>query len=137
MKKIKLLKGFAFAALVTAAVMLGNSCVKPKECKANITVYDTTGSVPQSGVTVKLYATVNGNTADLKAEAITDGEGKVSFTFKLPAIMDIDAQKPNCTIVPPSYNSSGQYVHGQYCHGKGIIKLEEGKTTDKSVNLKD
>ena len=54
--------------------------------------------------------------------------------------MDIDATKINCTVVPPSVLIVGtdtSNVIGQYCHGKSIIKFEEGETTLKSVNLKD
>jgi hypothetical protein len=136
MKKIKLFSGFILVVALTAVVFLGNSCAKPKPCKAIITVYDTTGSVPQANVHIKLFANVNGNVADLKAEGDTDSDGKVSFTFKLPAILDIDALKATCTVVPPS-TTAGVYSPGKYCHGKSIIKLEEGKTIEKSVNLKD
>lgn len=136
MKKIKLFSGFILALAAGAVLFLGSSCNKPKPCKAIITIYDTTGSVPQANVHIKLYANVNGNVADLKAEGDTDTDGKVSFTFKLPAILDIDALKASCTVVPPS-TSGGVYTPGKYCHGKGIIKLEEGKTIEKTVNLKD
>ena len=137
MKKIKLFSGFVLVIAITAIVFVGNSCKKPQPCKSIITIYDTTGSIPQAGVHVKLFANVNGTTADLKAEGDTDSEGKLALTFKLPAILDIDAQKPSCTVVAPTYTTGNVYVPGKYCHGKGIIKLEEGKTIEKSVNLKD
>ncbi|MFL5753812.1 MAG: hypothetical protein ACJ76F_10430 [Bacteroidia bacterium] len=136
MKKIKLFSGFIVALAVMGIIFISNSCAKPKPCKAIITIYDTTGTVPQANVHIKLFANVNGSVADLKAEGDTDSDGKLSLTFKLPAILDIDALKANCTVVAPT-TTAGVYVPGKYCHGKGIIKLEEGKTIEKSVNLKD
>ena len=118
-------------AVITTIAIFGNSCGKPKPCKGTITVYDTTGVVPQSGVLVKLYSTVttpSGGTAtaDLKWQGTTDGSGIVSFTFKLPAIMDIRAERESCVPKP---------ITKYYCIGTGIIKLEEGKTIEKKVRL--
>jgi hypothetical protein len=75
-----------------------------------------------SGVEVRLFANVKTSTntvkvADVKASGITDQSGKVSFIFKLPAIFDINASVGTATTT-------------------AIIKLEEGKTTDKTVDLK-
>ncbi len=130
MRKIKLypvlIIGFSLLFLLFTAA----KCNRHRDCKASITVLDSLGTVPQVGVNVKLYATVTTSsggttTADLKAEGVTDSNGKVFFTFKLPAIMDIKADKPNCVS-----------AIGKWCTGKGIIKLEEGKTTEKIVYLK-
>ncbi len=134
MKKIKFYSVLVLSITMLIALVVGNSCNKPKECKAEITVLDSAGVIPQAGVTVKLYATVttqtgSTTTADLKAEGVTDTYGKVFFTFKLPAIMDIQAQK-NCVTIPPNPGP------GTYCAGKGIIKLEEGNTTSKNVYLR-
>jgi hypothetical protein len=140
------MKKFSFFTILITLIMggvfiLSSSCNKPKPCKGIITVLDTTGAVAEAGVVVKLYATVTtstGGTAtgDLEAEGITDGSGKVEFTLKLPAIMDIQAKKPNCTIVAPHYGTSGNYIAGSYCEGKGILKFEEGKTNEKIIYLK-
>ncbi len=139
------MKKFSFFTIVcllavASVMMFSSSCNKPKPCKAIITVKDTTGNTLEAGVTVKLYATVTTTTGtaigDLKAEAITDSEGKVNFEFKLPAIMDIRAEKPNCTVTSHTTTTSGSYVPGKYCQGKGIIKFEEGKTNEKIVLLK-
>ena len=139
------MKNFSFFTIVSllamgVVLMFSSSCNKPKPCKAIITVKDTTGAIAQAGVLVKLYATVTTATGtvigDLKDSASTDGSGQVTFTLKLPAIMDIMAKKPNCTITPPSVSSTGTYIPGKYCQGKGIIKFEEGKTNEKTVLLK-
>src|SRR5438105_1508624 len=73
------------------------SCKKNTDCVANVICNDSTG-VGIKGATVYLYAnvktTVGGTiTADLRATGITDAGGRVSFTFKLPAIYDIRASK--------------------------------------------
>jgi hypothetical protein len=139
------MKKFSFFTIVFllalgAVMMFSSSCNKPEPCKAIITIKDTLGLNVQAGVTVKLYATVTTATGtaigDLEAEGVTDSEGKVNFNFKLPAIMDIRAEKPNCTITTPTVTSTGGYVAGKYCQGKGIIKFEEGKTNEKTVLLK-
>ncbi|MCD6068853.1 MAG: hypothetical protein K0S33_3679 [Bacteroidetes bacterium] len=140
------MKKFSFFTIVIVMVLGGisvfsSSCNKPEPCKGIITVMDTTGTAVQAGVLVELRATVttaSGGTAqgDLKATGTTDGSGRVEFTLKLPAIMDIYAEKPNCTPVAPHYNTSGQYVAGSYCTGKAILKFEEGKTNEKIVYLK-
>ncbi len=139
------MKKFNFFTILSVIALGGimifsGSCNKPKPCKAIITVRDTTGAVLEAGVKVKLYAqvtTATGTTiGDLETEGTTDGSGKVEFTLKLPAIMDIRAEKPSCTITPPSYTSSGTYVPGKYCTGKAIVKFEEGETNEKTVYLK-
>ncbi|MDP2386089.1 MAG: hypothetical protein Q8M29_06945 [Bacteroidota bacterium] len=139
------MKKFSFFTILSVIVLggimiLSGSCNKPKPCKAIITVMDTTGANLEAGVTVKLYAQVTtaSGTAigDLEATGTTDGSGKVEFTLKLPAIMDIRAEKPNCTITTHTYTSTGTYVPGKYCTGKAIVKFEEGVTNEKTVYLK-
>jgi hypothetical protein len=74
-----------------------------------------------------LYALVKSNdgkttyTADVKADGNTDSDGQVSFVFKLPAIYDIKA-----TLAAGTRTMTGV----------GIIKLEEGKTVEKTVQMK-
>lgn len=116
--KLKLL--ITSVVITIGALFLTSSCDKKTDCDATITVLDPTG-LPVQNANVKLYANVKtgaGSTveADLKAEGVTDGSGVVKFTFKLPAILDITA-------------TSGSLV------GQGLIKLEEGKNSDKTVNL--
>lgn len=117
--KLKLfIASFAFGVLVLA---LSSSCQKNTDCKLIITTHDALGNAV-GGATVKLYANVktpSGSTveADLKAEGVSDGSGKSTYTFKLPAILDIKAVSGTLTAV-------------------GIVKLEEGKTVEKIVDLK-
>ena len=107
-----------------------NSCNPPKPSKCVITVMDSAGRKPLSGVKVHLYAntTYNGNTtvADLKADATTDGSGKCNFSFKNPCVMDVLATVSTCTV------NGTNHV---YCNGSGIVKCEEGKTAEKTVRI--
>lgn len=102
-------------------ILVLSSCVKKTDCTANITCNDTQGK-PMSGVEVRLFANVKTSlnttkVADVKASGVTDKNGKVSFVFKLPAIFDINASVGTAST-------------------SAIIKLEEGKTTEKLIDLK-
>ncbi len=108
------------------------SCKKNTDCKARVKCVYQDGS-PVEGAAVRLYATVktpaNGTTtADIKANGTTDGGGTVSFVFKLPAIYDIEAIKVAA--------ATGTAVGSTTLTGIGIIKLEEGKTVEKTVTVK-
>jgi hypothetical protein len=111
--------------LMSCLFFTTTSCRKKTDCIASVQCVDSSG-VNFEGVNVQLFAIVrtsNGGTvvADVKATGDTDGDGKVKFTFKLPAIYDIRATKKV---------GSKTYV------GTGIIKLEEGQTTEKSVTVR-
>jgi hypothetical protein len=103
-----------------------SSCRKETDCKATIRCIDSVGNSVGS-VDVLLYAPVKSPdgkttyTGDVTANGTTDGSGEVRFTFKLPAIYDIKATLATGT---RTYN------------GVGIIKLEEGKSVDKTVTMK-
>lgn len=108
--------------LVVFAWSLTTSCQKQTDCKLMVTTVDTAGR-PVASAKIKLYANVKTSTgtiveADLKAEGVSDANGSSSYTFKLPAILDIRAT-----------GSTGKV-------GTGIIKLEEGKTVEKSITVK-
>jgi len=124
MKQIAIiLAGF----LISTFALTNTSCQKNTDCVATINCVDSVG-VPVNNAAVLLYATIKTSsggtvTADLKANATTDAGGQVKFTFKLPAIYDIRATQvltaPSRTLV-----------------GTGIIKLEEGKGSEKTVTLR-
>lgn len=101
--------------------MTNTSCAKKTDCIANVYCNDSLG-MPVNGADVRLFANVKTPqggtvTADLKANGLTDADGKVSFTFKLPAIYDIRASVATRTAA-------------------SIIKLEEGKSVDKVVTIR-
>ena len=101
-------------SLVLATALMLMACQKNTDCKATVTCKDQNGA-PVANAKVLLYAEIKPNVrGDIKAEGVTDAEGKTSFIFKLPAIFDVNAQ----------VNSK---------EGKGIIKLEEGKTVEETV----
>jgi hypothetical protein len=114
--------GFFLSCLFLTTI----SCQKETDCKAVVTCIDSTGA-PVNGADVLLYALVKSPdgkttyTADVKAQGVTEGDGTVNFTFKLPAIYDIKATS---------------IVDTRTITGIGIIKLEEGKTVEKTVTLK-
>ena len=117
--KLKLFIATLAFGLITLAV--GSSCQKKTDCKLIVTTHNALGNVV-SGATVKLYANVKTSSgatveADLKAEGVSDGGGSSTYTFKLPAILDIKAVAGGLS-------------------GVGIIKLEEGKSVEKIVVLK-
>ncbi len=118
--KLKLFIATLAFGLIT--LTFNSSCQKKTDCKLIVTAHDILGNAI-SGATIKLYAnvkTASGSTveADLKAEGVSDGGGTCSFTFKLPAILDIKA------------------VSAGGLSGVAIVKLEEGKTVEKEVVLK-
>ncbi len=102
-------------------LVFSSSCEKKTDCKLTVITVDSLGA-PLAGVSVKLLANVKTSSgatveADLKAEGVSDASGTSTYTFKLPAILDINA-------------AIGTKK------GVAIIKLEEGKTVDKTVTVK-
>ena len=117
--KIKLfIASLAFGAIT---LVFNSSCQKNTDCKLTITTKDELGNVVP-GATVKLYANVKTSTgatveADLKATGVSDGGGNSTYTFKLPAILDVK-------------------VTSSALAGLGIVKLEEGKKVEKTITVK-
>lgn len=116
---------FVCSLLLILLVGLLGSCQKETDCVAVIKCQDSLGRAV-GNATVFLYAKVKNSagvtyTADITATSPSDDAGEVRFTFKLPAIYDIEATK-----------SSGT----KSIKGIGIIKLEEGNTVEKIVTLK-
>ena len=116
-----IISGFFLATFAFTNV----GCDKNTDCKATIVVLDSTGTIV-SNANVKLFANVKNSAgatfvADVKADGVTDDAGAVKFTFKLPAIFDIKSTK---------------VVGTRTLTGTGIIKLEEGKGTEKEVTIR-
>lgn len=125
MKPILILaSGFLLSCLLFTSA----SCRKKTDCVALIYCQDEAGNAV-GNANVQLYATVKTCStsscgtvqADMKANGPTDGNGKIQFTFKLPAIYDIKATAA---------------VGSKTISGTNIIKLEEGKTVEKTVTLR-
>lgn len=113
-------KLIAIATLFSAGALF-TDCQKKTDCAAEVICTDINDK-PVVGAKVFLYADVKNENkstvrADLTATGNTDSEGKVSFIFKLPAVYDV------------SVTAGAQ-------GGKGLIKLEEGKRTEKIIIVK-
>lgn len=117
-----LIVGFLFSCLI----FTNTSCNKNTDCKAEVKCVDSTG-VAVNNAFVFLYAAVKSPdgkttyTGDVTASGNTDSGGEIKFTFQLPAIFDIRATS---------------VVGTKTIVGQSIIKLEEGKTSQKTVTLK-
>ncbi|MCW3076722.1 MAG: hypothetical protein JWO32_1331 [Bacteroidetes bacterium] len=108
-------------SLGVVVVLFNGACVKNTECKATVHCVDSTGA-PLKNTNVLLYAPVSGgSTGDVKTSGITDEKGDVRFTFKLPAIFDVKATAPS---------------NSNTLTGTGLIRLEEGKGSEKTITLK-
>ena len=119
---MKLKSPLILIIITTISFLFTTSCKKETDCKLIVKTRDSLG-LPLPGVSVKLFANVKTSSgtlveADLKAEGVSDNVGACSFTFKLPAVLDIKAQQDSSL------------------SGIGIIKLVEGKTVEETVFLK-
>jgi len=114
------IKSSAIVLIILCVGLFNSSCNHDKTCTAVIKVVAADGVTPVADAKIELYATISTSTgpvtADLKATAQTDGDGKASFKFQLPAILDVKVTK-------------GTLV------GQGIIKLEEKATVDKTITI--
>jgi hypothetical protein len=113
---------FSKLSLAVLASFVLFACDKKTDCTASIKCVDKNGQAIE-GASVQLYATVNNSPniiGDVKANGISDANGEIKFTFKLPAIFDIHSTK----VISTNTLSS-----------KSIIKLEEGKTATKVVTM--
>ena len=108
--------------IVAFAFIFSSSCKKNKDCDAVITVLNGTTGARIYGATVHMYPPPSQNpTLDMQNQTgITDAAGTVSFTFKLPAILQADGTAPS------SYNLKV---------GGALVKLEEGKSVSKTIKL--
>lgn len=101
-----------------------SSCRKDTTCKATVKCVDTSGTAIENAF-VELYAPIkdgkNTYTADVTANGNTDASGNVGFVFKLPATYDVRA-----TITRGTKTFTGTT----------ILKLEEGKTVEKTVTVR-
>ena len=107
--------------LFACVVMTYSSCKRNKDCDVVINVVDGVTTAPVFGCTVHMYPPPN--SANLKIQdqtGVTDASGSVTFTFKLPAILQADCTPPTTSTL----NSGG-----------ALVKLEEGKQVSKTIKL--
>jgi hypothetical protein len=122
MKKIITISCFSLPFFALFAI-LGSQTACQKQttnCTAVITI-DSAGGLPVSGATVKLYPP-KGNLAEAEATGTTNSAGTVTFTFSLPAILNVAATK--------------ELSVSDTLHGSGVIQLQIGQTESTTVTIK-
>ena len=117
MKNLYKLGSFAAMVGLVFTLVLPMSCKKETTCYANITVLDAVTQAAVTGATVMLDCSTCPNNSTLQTDqTTTDASGRASFTFKYEAVLDIHVTLGNRTAT-------------------GVVKLEAGKTVEKTVNL--
>ncbi len=122
MKKIITISCFSLPFLALFAI-LGSQTACQKEttnCTAVITI-DSAGNLPVAGALVKLYPP-KGNLSEAEASGTTNAAGSVTFTFSLPAILNVAAFEVR------SVNDT--------LKGSGVIQLQIGQTVSSTVYVK-
>ena len=107
-----------------AVVCYFSACKRNKDCKATITIVDATTGAPVLGAVVTMapsQAAAQGNLSIQTQTATTDGSGSVTFTFKLPAILQANTS-------PPS-----PYTACVNC--PRLVQLEEGKSVSATLKV--
>ena len=117
----KVVKSFASLMVIGLflTLILMPSCNKNTDCIAVVSIIDTGGN-PVAGATVTLFKTnvtqYNGVTANVTQTQVSDGSGGTTFTFALPAVLDITAVTKTKS-------------------GKGQISLQVGETVQQTIRV--
>lgn len=116
---MKVLK-YLFPALIFASFAVG-SCKKTGPAEAIISVIDSTGKrVPGAVVVLRQDSVVNstnGVQASINESKVTDGAGQAFFTFKLEAVLIVEASKGNK-------------------QARDYVRLEQSKQVTKQVMIR-
>ena len=113
-----------FTLFFSAIILFSTSCHRNKDCDVVINVADGNTGGPVIGATVHMYIPpgspppTNGNLQIQDQTGTTDASGSVSFTFKLPAILQADVTAP----LP-------------YSNATKLVKLEEGKKVSATIKV--
>ena len=106
--------GFAFSL---------NSCKKPEDTKAIITVIDINGNAVE-GVKVKLHQdgqiSQAGQYSEVSDEQWTDNNGQTEHVFEHEAILNVTANK---------------WVGNNELKGENVIRLLKQKTVSKTIEI--
>jgi len=107
---------FVFACLIAFS-----ACDKKGPADALITVTDSAGKRIAGALVIlhqdSVVSPVTGSQAVINEQKVTDGSGQAAFTFKLPAVLFIDASKGNL-----------------FC--RDYISVEEDKQVTKTVVIR-
>jgi len=118
----KIFKSFLIVAFAFFTTSL-NSCKKPEDTKAIITVIDVNGDVVV-GATVKLHQdglrSPSGQYSEVSDEQKTDNSGKTEHVFEHEAILKVDAYK---------------WAGTDSIYGSNVIRLLKHKTVSKTIEI--
>mgnify|MGYP001203159708 FL=1 len=118
----KIFKSFLIIAFTFFAISL-NSCKKPEDTKAIITVIDVNGGVVV-GATVRLHQdgliSPSGQYSEVSDEQNTDNSGKTEHVFEHEAILNVDVS---------------QWVGTNKLTGNNVIRLLKHKTVSKTIEI--
>lgn len=118
----KMVKRLAAIGVVACFFAALPACRKKDPPTGVVTALDSAGKAV-SGATVNLTSNGDKGAGILKATASTDGSGQARFDqFTLPAILNVTCYKVKAV--------------GDTIKGTGILKLEEDKETETTINLK-
>lgn len=114
-----ILTQFLCFALLLAFVF--SSCRRNKDCDVVINIQDGVSNSPVSGAIVSVHpkSTTGGTLQTQTQTSTTDAGGTVTFTFELPAILEVDVAPPSPYTAPSST----------------LIKLEEGRSVNKTIKV--
>jgi len=103
------------------AVIGWSSCEKTGPADATVTVVDSTGKrVAGAVVVLRQDSVINPNTgsqAVINETKVTDASGNAWFSFKLEAVLNVEAEKGTLS-------------------GRDYIRLEQSKTVSKTVVIR-
>jgi hypothetical protein len=119
-------RNFFSLLLITAVIaVIFTTCKKDEDCKAVITVKKQ-GSTPGDTLNLVPNADVKIHKFDVQVEGTSDGSGQFRYTFKLNAILDVDA-----TLIVPADTLTS--TPADSLSGYTILRLVPGKTVYKTV----
>ena len=123
-KKLGLFRTIVLAGLALTFILPLSSCVKNQDCTAVLTIIDSCCGKPHAAYTIALKYNINttGKTNTV-ATLNTDGTGTATFTFKNPAIYDVDVTQ---TFAPGAGTA----------FTVGIIKLQQGSSVAQTYVFK-
>ena len=118
----KIFKSFLIVAFSVLALTF-NSCIKPDDTKAIITVVDVNGTVVE-GAKVRLHqdgqVSQSGQYSEITNEQWTDDNGQTEHVFEHEAILNVDVNI---------------WVGTNELTGSNVIRLLKNKTVTKTIEI--
>ena len=118
----KIFKGLLITIFFIFAILL-NSCKKPADTKAIITVVDINGAIVE-GAKVRLHQdgqiSQSGQYSEVSDEQWTDYNGQTEHVFEHEAILNVDISK---------------WIGTNELVGSNVINLQKNKTVSKTIEI--